>query len=253
MARYADLDGVPTWYDEKGSGEPLVLLHPGGVDSRAFKPNLDALAAVFRAFLPERRGHGHTFDVSGAITFELMAEDTIRFLEHVVGGPARLCGSSDGAIVALLVALRRPDLVSRLAFIAGVFHHSGWAAQVIDPNNQPPEFMRTLYGEVSPDGIGHYPVVVEKLARMHLIEPVLTPDDLARIPCRTLVMFGDDDEVSLEHAVALYRALPNAELAIVPGTSHGLLVEKAALCNSMIVDFLANEPVRTLAPIRRAT
>jgi len=252
MPRYAALDGVRTWYDERGSGEPLVLLHPGGVDSRAFKPNLDTLAAKFRTFLPERRGHGHTPDVSGAITFELMAEDTIRFLERVVDGPARLFGCSDGAIVALLVALRRPELVSRLVFVAGVFRHTGWVPQAIDPNNEPPEFMRDLYGEVSPDGVGHYPVVVEKLARMHLIEPTLTPDDLAKISCRTLVMFGDDDEVPLEHAVALYRALPNAELAIVPGTSHGLLVEKAALCNSMIVDFLANEPVETLAPIRRA-
>ena len=255
MARYVDLEGVRTWYDEKGSGEPLVLLHPGGagVDSRAFKPNLDALAARFRTFLPERRGHGHTPDLSGPITFELMTEDTIRFLEHVVEGPARLVGCSDGAIVALLVALRRPDLVSRLVFVAGVFHHTGWLPQAIDPNIEPPEFLRTLYGEVSPDGVGHYPVIVEKLARMHLLEPTLTPGDLAKISCRTLLMFGDDDEVPLEHAGALYRALPNAELAILPGTSHGLLVEKAALCNSMIVDFLANEAVETLAPIRRAT
>jgi ribosomal-protein-alanine N-acetyltransferase len=65
-------------------------------------------------------------------------------------------------------------------------------------------------------------------------------------------MFGDDDEVTLEHAVALYRALPEAELAIVPGTSHGLLVEKPELCNGLIVDFLVNDPVPTLAPIRRA-
>jgi pimeloyl-ACP methyl ester carboxylesterase len=255
MARYVDLEGVRTWYDERGSGEPLVLLHPGGagVDSRAFKPNLDALAARFRTFLPERRGHGHTPDVSGPITFELMTKDTICFLEQVVSGPARLLGCSDGAIVALLVALRRPDLVSRLVFVAGVFHHAGWLLQAIDPNHDPPEFLRALYGDVSPDGVGHYPVVVEKLARMHLVEPTLTPADLARISCRTLVMFGDDDEVPLEHAVALYRALPNAELAILPGTSHGLLVEKAALCNSMIVDFLANEAVETLAPVRRAT
>jgi pimeloyl-ACP methyl ester carboxylesterase len=252
MSRYVDLEGVRTWYDERGSGEPLVLLHPGGVDSRAFKPNVDALAARFRTFLPERRGHGHTPDVAGPITFELMAEDTIRFLEQVVEGPARLFGCSDGGIVALLVALRRPDLVSRLVFVAGVFHRAGWLPQAIDPNVEPPEFMRALYGEVSPDGVGHYPVVVEKLARMHLVEPTLTLADLAKISCRTLVMFGDDDEVPLEHAVAMYRALPNAELAILPGTSHGLLVEKAIVCNWMIVDFLANEAVETLAPIRRA-
>jgi pimeloyl-ACP methyl ester carboxylesterase len=252
MATYVDLNGVRTWFDERGAGESLVLLHPGLADSRAFGPNLDAFAARFRTFTPERRGHGHTPDV-GPITFELMAEDTIHFLERVVGGRARLLGSSDGAVVALLVALHRPDLVSRLVFVAGVFHHEGWLPGAIDPNNKPPEFLAASYGEVSPDGAVHFRVVAEKLARMHLTEPALTTADLSRITSRTLVMQGDDDEVALEHAVALYRALPNSELAVIPGTSHGLLVEKPELCNSIILDFLCNEPVQTFAPIRRAS
>ena len=66
-------------------------------------------------------------------------------------------------------------------------------------------------------------------------------------------MLGDDDEVRLEHGIDLYRALHDAELAVVPGTSHGLLVEKPELCNAMILNFLTNEPVATFAPIRRAS
>ncbi|HEX4517977.1 MAG TPA: alpha/beta hydrolase [Gaiellaceae bacterium] len=254
MGSYVDLGGVRTWYDERGSGEPLVLLHPGGagVDSRAFGPNLDGLSSRFRTFTPERRAHGRTPDVEGPISFELMAADTIGFLEQVVGGPARILGVSDGAIVGLLVALRRPDLVTRLVFAAGVFHHDGWWPQVIGSDGEPPEFLAASYAELSPDGAPHYRVVVDKLAGMHRIEPTLTTDDLAGIPCRTLVMLGDDDEVVLEHGIALYRALPDAELAVVPGTSHGLLVEKPELCNTMILDFLANDPVPTFAPIRRA-
>ena len=244
-----------TWYDETGTGEALVLLHPGGggVDSRAFAPNLDALARRFRVFTPERRAHGRTPDVDGPITFEAMAQDTIRFLEQVVRGPARLMGSSDGATVALLVALRRPDLVTRFVFAAGVFHHDGWWPEVIDPNVEPPAFLETSYAELSPDGVDHYAVVVDKLAHMHQIEPTLTADDLAAVPCRTLVMIGDDDEVRLEHAIALYRGLPEAELAVIPGTSHGLLVEKPDLCNTIVIDFLSNDPVATFAPIRRAS
>jgi pimeloyl-ACP methyl ester carboxylesterase len=253
MAGYAELDGLRTWYDEHGRGEPLVLLHPGLVDSRAFAPNLDALAARFRVFTPERRGHGHTPDAEGPITFELMAHDTVRFLERVAGSPAHVVGCSDGAIVGLFVALRRPDLVRKLVCIAGVFHLDGWVPEAIDPSNEPPEFMAASYGEVSPDGVEHFPVVVDKLARLHVEEPALTSDDLRHIPCRTLVMVGDDDEVVLEHAVAQYRGLPDAELAVVPGTSHGLLVEKPELCNTMIVEFLASDPVETLAPIRRRT
>src|SRR3712207_8336930 len=79
-------------------------------DARNFATNIDALAAHFRVFVPERRGHGHTADLEGPITYELMAEDTIAFLDDVVGGPSHLVGHSDGANVALLVARSRPDL-----------------------------------------------------------------------------------------------------------------------------------------------
>jgi pimeloyl-ACP methyl ester carboxylesterase len=254
MATYVELNGIHTWYDEQGAGEPLVLLHPGGVgvDSRAFGPNLPALASHFHLFLPERRGHGHTPDADGPYTYELVAEDTIYFIEQVVGAPVRLLGMSDGAIVALIVAIKRPDLVPRLICAAGVFHNSGWAPGVIDPTDEPPDFLVASYREISPDGLDHYPVVHQKLNRMHSEGPTLTSANLKNIHCRTLVMVGDDDEVILEHALEFYRAIPNSELAVLPGTSHGLLVEKPDLCNKIILDFLMLDPVPTFAPIRRA-
>lgn len=253
MAAYVELGGVRTWYDEHGEGEPLVLLHPGGADARAWAPNLDALAARFHVFTPERRGHGRTPDVEGPITYELMAEDTIAFVEEIVGEPARVVGCSAGASLALLLALRRPDLVPRLVVICGVFHRDGWHPGAIDPDGDPPDVLAAGYAELSPDGAEHFPVVHAKLARMNWEEPTLAPSDLSGVPSRTLVMVGDDDEVTLEHAIAMYRGLPDAELAVVPGTSHGLLHEKPALCNTMIVDFLTTDPVPTFAPIRRAT
>ncbi len=91
-----------------------------------------------------------------------------------------------------------------------------------------------------------------KLNQMHAAGPTYTAQDLAMLRTRTLIMIGDDDEVSIEHAAAMYRALPKAELAVVPGTSHGLLVEKPELCNLLIIDFLTKDPVPTFAPIRRA-
>jgi pimeloyl-ACP methyl ester carboxylesterase len=254
MAGYVVLDGVRTWYEEHGDGDPLVLLHPGGagVDARAFAPNVGPLAARFRVYTPERRAHGHTPDVAGPITFDAMAQDMIAFMESVVGQRAHVVGSSDGAIVGLLVALRRPDLINRLVLVAGVFHFKGWLPQVIDPTNEPSEFLARLYAEVSPDGADHYQVVADKLARMHLDEPTLASDDLGEVRNRSLVIVGDDDEVRLEHAVAMYRGIPDAELMVVPGTSHGLLVEKPDLCNDVILRFLIEDPITTMAPIRRA-
>ncbi len=152
-----------------------------------------------------------------------------------------------------LVALRRPDVTRRVVLVAGVFHHDGWAPEAIDPDHQPPEFLARLYAEVSPDGAEHYPVIVAKLAQMHIQEPTLAASELRHVRSRALVMVGDDDEVTLEHAVATYRGLRDSELMVVPGTSHGLLVEKPTLCNTVIVEFLTTDPVATMAPIRRAT
>jgi pimeloyl-ACP methyl ester carboxylesterase len=73
-----------------------------------------------------------------------------------------------------------------------------------------------------------------------------------KVTQRSLVVVSDDDIVTLAHAVEMYDALPNAELAVVPGTSHFLTQEKPHLVNSIVLDFLANEPVPTVAAIRRA-
>jgi pimeloyl-ACP methyl ester carboxylesterase len=226
---------MATWYEQRGEGDSLVLLHPGMADARAFDPNIDALAARFHVYTPERRGHGRTPDVDGPITYEGMARDTIDFLETIVGGPAYLLGCSDGAIVALFTALLRPDLVRRLVLVAGVFHRDGWHPSAVNcPEGLDPES------------------VPGKMSRMHGSEPTMDASDLAGVRSRTLVMVGDDDEVYLEHAVEMYRGLPDGELAVVPGTSHGLLVEKPALCNTIALDFLTTDPVPQMAPIRRA-
>lgn len=253
MARYADLDGVRTWYGEHGNGEPLVLLHGGLLDSRFFAPNLAPLAERFHVYTPDRRGHGHTPDVDGPISYRLMADDTVTFLERVVGGPAHLVGHSDGAIVAMLVALARPDLVDRLVMISGYFDTSGEVAP--DAGFDADEVVASLgpsYGEVSPDGEEHFPVLVAKVAEMIRDEPHVDPATLAAITARTLVLCADDDVMTLAHTVDLYDALPHAELAVVPGTSHFLTKEKPHLVNALLVDFLTNEPVPVVAPIRRA-
>ncbi|HEV7764146.1 MAG TPA: alpha/beta hydrolase [Thermoanaerobaculia bacterium] len=252
MPEYVELDGMRMWYDRQGAGEALVMLHPGGVDSRAYGPNLSDFASRFTVFLPEQRGHGHTPDVNGEFTYESMADDTIKFIEQVVGRPTLLMGMSDGGVVALLVAKKRPDLVTRLVFVAAVFHHDGWDDGVLQPGVAPPEFMAEGYGKVSPDGKDHYAVIAKKLDAMHANGPTLAVDDLKGLRCRTLAMFGDDDEVRLEHALAFYRSVPDCELAIIPGTSHGLLVEKPTLCDQIMLEFLTRDPVPTMAPRRRA-
>jgi pimeloyl-ACP methyl ester carboxylesterase len=161
MAEHISEHGL--WYADVGAGDPLVLLHPGGagVDSRALTPQVEAFASRFRVCTAEQRGHGRTADAPGPLSYEQMAADTIGFAEGIIGGPALLLGVSDGAVVALTVALRRPGLVRRLVLAAGVFHRDGWHEGVLD--GEPPGFLKASYAELSPDGAGHYPVVAAKL------------------------------------------------------------------------------------------
>jgi Alpha/beta hydrolase family len=157
--------------------------------------------------------------------------------------PADLVGHSDGAFVAMLVAMQRPEVVKRLVLISGGFNKSGEAMPDMEWNvDQLAEFLGPAYGEVSPDGEEHFKVVATKIGEMAAIEPNLHASDLGKVTARILVMFSDDDLMTMTHVVEMYDALPNAELAVVPGTSHFLTQEKPHLVNQLVLDFLTNDP-----------
>ena len=125
---YVQLGAVKTWYDEHGDGRAAGA-HARRAGGRAVVRAQPRRAgrATSTSTRPSARGHGHTPDVDGPITYQLMADDTIAFLETVVGEPADLVGHSDGAVVAMLVAMQRPELVKRLVMISGGFNKSGEA------------------------------------------------------------------------------------------------------------------------------
>ncbi|MFJ6852585.1 alpha/beta fold hydrolase [Streptomyces sp. NPDC091271] len=258
MGDYADLPGVRTWYETEGTGTPLVLLHGGFCTNETWGGLRADLADAYRVILPERRAHGHTPDVEGPLTYQDMADDTVAFLETVVGEPAHLVGWSDGGVVALLVAAARPDLV-RKAVVIGANFRPGPECFVepamldaMTPDGDDLAFFREMYEAVAPDGAGHWPVVAAKITDMWRTQPTLTPGDLARIEAPVLTMVGDDDLMTLEHTAALYRAIPGAQLVVVPGASHLVPLEKPALVGRLILDHLAQDAVETMMPVLRA-
>jgi pimeloyl-ACP methyl ester carboxylesterase len=143
-----------------------------------------------------------------------------------------------------------------MAMISGQYHQKGMLPDLFGGDlddavagiAQSPLAQR--YSQLSPDGPEHFPVVAAKVMRMAFEEPRLDVDELRRVQARTLVVC-DDDVVALEHTLELYRGIPDAELAVVPGTSHVLILEKPALVTRLVLDFLTAEPVPTRAPIRR--
>ena len=144
-----------------------------------------------------------------------MANDTIGFLEAVVGNPAHLVGWSDGGIVGLLIAMARPDLVRKLVVIGANFDPSGIVPQAMQgltsmtAGSDDLAVFRTPYEAASPDGPEHWPIVFAKFQKMVSTQPNITHEQLGQISAPTLVLAGDDDMISLEHTSALYNAIPN--------------------------------------------
>lgn len=253
MAGYIEVNGVRTWYDVRGEGEPLVLMHGGLSNAGEFHGNLLGLASRYRTFLPERRGHGHTPDVEGPLTIGVQVEDAIAFLDEVVGGgPVRLAGYSMGATVALGVAMKRPDLVERLVLVSGCYDLAGLIFSPADNHDaQVPDVIKDMYGAVSPDGREHIHVVVRKIVEAARTEKPWTAEDLAGVAARTLIVVGDDDLVTFEHTLSMYRAIPDAELAVIPRASHVLFLDRPELYTRTVEEFLTREPNPTLMPIAR--
>jgi pimeloyl-ACP methyl ester carboxylesterase len=253
---YVEANGLEQWCEVLGShdAEPVLLLHGGFEHGETWAPQTAALADHYRLIVPDRRGHGRTSDVDGPITYDSMRDDTIALLEALGAGPVHVVGYSDGANVAMLLAIARPDLVRRVVLIAGNFHHDGVMPELFDMIAAPESeaMLRTLYDPVSPDGPDHFPVVRDKLLRMWREEPALSERDLASISAPTLVLAGDDDLVTHEHLVAQHRSIPDSRLAIVPGASHGVPMERPDLVNAMLLEFLSGAMDRpTFFPVRR--
>ena len=237
---------VRMYYEEHGEGESLLLMHGGACTIEIFSELTPELANRYKVILPERRGHGRTADVEGPISYDLMAQDTIAFMEAAGIISAHLVGYSDGAVVGILVAMSRPDLVKKLVPISGGFDVNGLTKealaflQSITPETFPQRLVE-MYKQTTPDGPEHFPIVLEKLKGMMLEEPKILRENLSRIAAPTLIMAGDRDMITLEHTIELFRAIPKAQLCIVPGSSHGLVLEKPRLVAQAILDFLADE------------
>ena len=243
---YLPIRGSQVYYETSGDGEPLLLLHGGfgTVDDFAFQT--PELAKHFKVFAFERPGHGRSADDGEPFTFNRMTDCTIDFMDSLGLKGANILGWSDGAAVALMVAIARPDLAKRIVSVGGFFDTGNLSAR--DRawlTAATPESFRTAvpevvkhYDEISPDGPAHFPTVFEKTVRMWLNEPDIRKEDLTKIAVPTLVMAGDRESIPQEHTLELFRSIKNSELCILPGSTHFLLSENPVAANRVISEFL---------------
>ncbi len=247
-----DVLGHPTYVSDQGHGDLVLLLHGGLGACVDFGAQIPALADSFRVVGFDRRGHGRTADTESPFSYESMAEEAAAVLANLGAGPVHVIGWSDGANVAMVLALTRPELVRTAVLVGGNYRADGMLPGLFEPDDPAFVLLAGLYERRSPDGPDHWPVILDKTLTLWRTEPNLTVDDLARMTCPTLVLVGDDEPISLAHTCSLYEALPAGQLAVVPGASHLVLVEKPELVNQLILEFLrADGPPATLMPARR--
>jgi pimeloyl-ACP methyl ester carboxylesterase len=224
----ARIHGHKLYYAVRGRGPTLVFLHGGGDSGQhSFAQQLDVFSEYHHIVAPDQVGQGRTPDVPGPLSYTGMMEDTAELLHKLKLQHADVVGFSDGGILALMLAIRHPELVRRLV-ISGVN---------IAPEGLRPEDLEELRTsqKAKPKTID------EKLARLWFTSPTeseLSVALLARVTQPVLLISGDRDAIRLEHTLEIYHALPDAELCVLPGTDHATFSNRSEWLNPIMGAFL---------------
>jgi pimeloyl-ACP methyl ester carboxylesterase len=245
---YLDLRGVDSYHEIAGDGPPVVLLHGGWCSLENLRPVAESLTPSYAVHAAERPGHGRTPDREGPFSYADAVADTLAYLDAVGLGDAHLVGYSDGAIIGLMLALDHPERVRSLVAISANIDPSGFVSEDRYARAVPTELVEITdreYAELSPDGPDHADAVAAKLHAMWTAEPNIPAAALTSVTAPTLVLAGQHDMVALEHTALIADTIPGAELGVVPGTSHLLVMERPELIGQLVREFLdARDPAQ---------
>jgi pimeloyl-ACP methyl ester carboxylesterase len=251
--RYVEVNAADIYYEARGEGVPLILIHGGLSSSAEWEPVALELASGFRVITPDSRGHGRSSNPGGQLSYARIADDIAELIAALGLERPVVGGWSDGGQVTLELGARHPRMSSALIvgaacpdFDAGLreVHRALLGADeagVPDAAHldaQLGEFAEEVKA-LHPGGAERWRRLVHETAPMWLAYRGLGPDELRRIEAPVLVLAGDRDElVPLDLSLALFRQLPDAELAVCPRLSHdGPTPGRAPVLASLIRDF----------------
>jgi pimeloyl-ACP methyl ester carboxylesterase len=252
---YALVNDLNMYYEIHGSGEALVLLHGGlATIDMLFVQLLPLLAETRQVIAVELQAHGHTADIDRPLRFELMADDIAALIKHLGLERADLLGYSLGGGVALQTAIRHPDVVRRLVVVSATYKRDGWYPEVlagmasINAEAMVGSQIHEAYARAAPRP-EDWPRLSAKLRQL-LSEDYDWTEDVAAIKAPTLLVIGDADSVRPAHMMELFGllgggkadgamgGLPNAQLALLPGTTHFSILARTDLLLPIITPFL---------------
>ena len=227
-------DGVRLYYEVYGKGPPLLLIHGNGASIWSMKHQIAFFSQSYQVIAMDSRDHGRSGDAAGPLTFEAMTDDLAALLDHLHTGPVLVLGWSDGGIEALLLGIRHPDKVTRIAAMAANLDPEGLAPEILKLEGPPPK--------TDP---GHARTRAERVDALDRDEPHIKPGALQAITAPTLVLAGDHDVIADEHTLEIYHHLPNAELMIFPGATHMVPVDDPERFNAAVDRFFRAPFVKT--------
>ena len=256
---YAPVNDLQMYYEIHGSGGvPIVLLQGSYMSTGAMEFLLSGLAKTRQVIATDFQGHGRTADVDRPLTYEQMADDVAGLMEHLGIAQADIVGYSMGGATGLRLAIDRPELVRKLVAISAHFRLDSIYPEVLAGIAEvKPEIMmgtpwyEEYYAPVAPRP-EDFPILVEKLKELDATEFDWSQEIVA-ITAATLLIYGDADVIQPEPMVELFRllgggvpgdltGLPKARLAILPGTTHVGVMNRADWLLPMITEFL-DEPM----------
>ena len=245
QGKYGEVNDLSMYYEIHGSGRPLVLIHGAFGTAEGWGSFLPTLAKTQQVIVVELQGHGHTGDIDRPLSFAQMAKDIASLLEQLEIKEADVFGYSMGGGVAFALAIQRPDLVRRLAVLgAGTGATKDIYApetykqfKSITPENFHFPQVKDPYTRVAPDP-SKWPVLVSKIIAMDDDFNGFPEQEVQAIQAPTLIMMGDQDGVRPEHAVEMFRLIPNSQLAIFPNGDHFILFTNPEKVLSTLTPFL---------------
>ena len=245
---YAPVNGLQMYYEIHGSAAdgqpPLLLLHGGFLSiATSFGQMIPALAEQRQVIAVEQQGHGHTADIDRPLTFEQEADDTAAALEHLGIEQVDVYGYSDGGNVALGLAIRHPELVRKVAIAGTNITNEGLVPGIYEfMEGMSPEMLgdelRVLYEAEAPNP-EDWPALVEKIKQQVIALEGWTPEQLQGITAPALVIMGDADVITPEHALEVVRLIPQSHLAVIPMRDHLMLTSQPHQLLLMLEEFYA--------------
>jgi pimeloyl-ACP methyl ester carboxylesterase len=233
-------DGVSLYYETYGNGAPLLLVHGNGGSIGGLAAQIEFFKQHYTVIAMDSRDQGRSADSDGPLTYEAMTDDLAALINHLKLDSVDVIGWSDGGIEALLLGVRHPGKVKKIVSMAPNLNPTTNAIY-----KETDELFSSMLAS-TPDSERNTPAGKRalKVAGMMLKEPNIDPTQLERITAPTLVMAGDHDLVRTEHIVEIFTHLQNAQLAILPNSTHMVPFDDPELFNTTIERFLSTPFVK---------